>query len=551
MRRYYSYVWLTAALSILLAACGGSNSSPQNSPNNIASPPPANAAPAGGAISNRSTTTYDQILESNIDSERIAFTVHEPDTVTAGQSYPLVLHSHGYSGRRQQTRPTNGLMGQLLANGYGIISIDERGHGANTDGSGGTIRILDPNFEGLDLLQMLDWADANLDWMMVRNGNAVVGAIGGSYGGGYQHLIYRLDPQKRLDAITPDITWYDLRYSLFSNDVFKTFWASALSGVGNNPQHRTDPQVNQGLAQGLLTNSLGQTELDLLYNNSIASNCNGDRPQDPPLTPIPALYSQSVIDTLFNFTETYRNVECLSALGGDVRVFMKPNGHSGGNGQHCGSIELTDARIAWFDEYLKLNTGAANFIPQVCYQLVNNDANSTDAVAVNAIQYSNTDPNPITVATAAHPASDAIIALNGSPQIVNLDLTTISDANGDILAGIPTIVLDMSDPSGINTTGDPIIFVGLGRSTDGGNNYTLIHDQITPFRGFGQHAVDLVGVIERLNQGDIVSLMVHASHAGQYASSGTPAAGTPPAGVPVNITADVRLPLIGTAHPTP
>src|SRR6185295_8341085 len=123
-----------------------------------------------------------------------------PTQVMTGTRYPLILEGHGYGGNRVSAseRPATGdtsLFGRLLDGGYAVISIDQRGHGD----SGGQIRILDPDFEGKDMIQMLDWAEANLPYLAYRNANLLLGAIGGSYGGGYQHTIYAHDPQHRLD----------------------------------------------------------------------------------------------------------------------------------------------------------------------------------------------------------------------------------------------------------------------------------------------------------------------------------------------------------------
>ncbi len=163
----------------------------------------------------RAGRSTDVILSSNVDGVDVAFTVHEPTTFVPGAKYPLILEGHGYGGSRISAaeRPATGntgTMGRLLDAGYGVISVDQRGHGQ----SGGTIRILEPEHEGQDLLQILDWAEAQLPWLAYRDGNLLLGAIGGSYGGGYQHLIYAIDPEHRLDAIAPEITWHDLRYSL-------------------------------------------------------------------------------------------------------------------------------------------------------------------------------------------------------------------------------------------------------------------------------------------------------------------------------------------------
>ena len=509
-----------------LTACGSSQ-------------PPA---PGGGASDSRTGVSYDHVLASDVDGEPIAFTVHEPDTVAKGQSYPLVLDSHGYGGRRVLARPTAGFLARLLANGYGVLSLDERGHGAFTDGSGGTIRILDPEFEGKDWLQVLDWTEENLDWMEFRGGNPVIGGYGGSYGGGYQHLIYRIDPKKRLDAITPAVTWHDLRYSLLPGGVFKTFWTTAVGAIGNSPGNNVDPLVNQGLAQGASTNEFPPEFTELLYNVSMVSNCEGARLQDPPMTPIAALYIQSVIDQLFNFNEGYRNYECASRLGGDVRLFLEPNGHVGGPHQRCGSIDMNDATFAFFEEHLKRVAGAADFVPKICYQLDNVDPEGTDGIMVDSVLVGGT--------AAPEVSASGLILQTGSNEITNLPLITLNDANdpegdGDILAGIPTIELTIANPDPLGAGPEPILFVGLSRSTDGGETWTLLHGQLMPFRGYGDFSTELVGVLERFKHGDAVGLSIYSGSYDQFGSSGSK-----PAAV-ADVTARVRLPLIGTAHPVP
>ena len=68
--------------------------------------------------------------------EAVVFQVIEPRTVVGGQDYPLVLEGHGFAGSRQTNAVDNASITALSNNGYGVISIDQRGHGE----SGGTIR---------------------------------------------------------------------------------------------------------------------------------------------------------------------------------------------------------------------------------------------------------------------------------------------------------------------------------------------------------------------------------------------------------------------------
>ena len=494
---------------------------------------------SGGAKTSRNKISYNQTLVSKKDGSRISITIHEPNSVTIGRSYPLVLHSHGYGGRRQIDRPTDGLIADLLENGYGVISIDERGHGALTDGSGGAARVLDPEFEGRDLLQILDWSEESLDWLQFRNGNPVIGSIGGSYGGGYQNLIYRIDPKKRLDAITPHITWYDLRYSLMPGNVFKTFWTTLVGGVGNSPGNVVDPVVNLSILNGIATNNFSDDFKSLLYNNSIASNCEGQRPQDPDLTPIAALFIQSPIDQLFNLNEAYKSSECLKKLGGDVRLFVVPNGHVGGPHSRCGSMEMDEAILLFFNEHLKKVKNAADTVPKNCLHLNNVDAESTDSISVDELTVGGMSLDEVKI------SGFAVSTLSSSAR--NIPLLTLSGSkglrnNGDILAGIPTIELTLSKSGALTEITDPIVFIGLSRSVDGGKSWTLIHDQVMPFRGYGTFSAELVGVLERFEQNDMLGLAIYSGRIDQFGTSGSRPIAL------VDISAKVQVPFIGAKN---
>lgn len=516
---------IAAGMTLGLAACGNSSNE-------------ATASPAQAATGEVEGVSYDVLLSAELDGEDISFTVHEPDTLVNGASYPLVLHSHGYGGARQAARPSGGLLSDLLANGYGVLSVDERGHNQ----AGGTIRILDPTKEGQDWLQILDWAEAELAWLAYDDGNPIIGATGGSYGGGFQHLVYALDAKHRLDAIAPDITWHDLRYSLFSGGVFKSMWATLLSAVGNNPaaNNRQDAEVNEGLTQGQTTNNLDDDKLALLYQNSLRSHCEGNNATTAPggLQPIDAFITQSHLDTLFNFNDAYHNFECLRALGGDVRLFTKATGHgldNGDGGQNCGALERDAATLAWFDEKLKGRVGAADSIPQICLNLGSEGA---DAVT----------PTTITVGGSSFAIDQQTITVGeGNPNIVYVPLYT-APADGDVLAGIPTIQLTLADPitGAENPALDPILFIGLGLQAAGGSAPTSsLMNQVRPFRGYGQFDEELVGVMTRMSEGDQIVLMLHASHSQQYPGSGSLTPAT------LLVDANVALPLLGPTPPTP
>lgn len=313
----------------------------------------------------------------------IAFTVFEPAVFNCDLGNPLVLEGHGYGGSRASS--PRGIMGDLIAAGAGMISIDQRGFGE----SGGSVRVMDPDFEGQDLLQILDWAEDNLDWLRYasspkpagnREFNMVAGATGGSYGGGYQLLIHNIDPLKRLDALTPDIAWNDLRYSLNPGGAYgvenfepaegnikptgtvKSGWALLLVAGGETgslqPKLQAgDPMalqtsgqdnlIRETLLRGATANRFPEGALEFFRYHSPSYWCDSEAPgaqsflqsevtpglaQKTP-DPVDILFTQGFRDTLFNFNDAFHNFSCYRALEddkgkkADVRLLTHQSGH--------------------------------------------------------------------------------------------------------------------------------------------------------------------------------------------------------------------------------
>lgn len=586
---------LAGSIAALASACGSSSegtSSASASPAvSLASTPSpvtmTGSVPASPTAGSRAGTVYTIELVGEVTGDTVGITVFEPTTLVAGKKYPLVLHSHGYSASRQKSTSTDPVSGtlspgsidSLLAAGYGAISISERG----SDESTGTIRVMDPDYEGHDLISVLDWAEHNLDWLMYAPSadgsdphNLVVGSIGGSYGGMYQYLIHNIDPKHRLDAIVPQIAPSDLTYSLFPNNTIKAAWDSILFAIGdtagqNLDRGHTDPYITNFFVKGLTTNQIPKDGDDFFYYHSNQYFC-GDRsvagngeinamvgsagmPLKPGYAPVRgprvnAMIFQGMRDTLFTFNNAYQNYQCLNGEGGDVRLLSYQYGHNAlqivpdvGNHLYqpvgneldssCGNVSVDTATVGFFDEYLKGIPGAANkAVPtQNCLSLTKGDAVLVDQITTG------------TAGKAIDIPSTTVVA-GGAPDVpVSVPLGITAGSNGDVLGGIPYAELDV-EPVNAALPGEPIVFVGLGQTRNGVPGvYDLVDNQVTPLRGSGLHKVDLVGIAERLAPGDTLALLIYGAH-DQYHVTGSVNVGSP-AVVPVTVAGKVWVPMLG------
>jgi len=329
--------------TLALAACGNSSDSPGNKD-------------AGAGVEGK---VYRQAIESPT-GDTVVFQVMEPTVVEPGRTYPLVLQGHGYGGQRN-LEPSD-FQQRLRDAGYYVISIDQRGFGEST----GTVRVMDPEYEGVNLVAILDWAETLPQLARRDNGQMMVGSYGGSYGGMYQVLLWAVDPQQRLRVLAPDITPHDLTYSLNPNGVLKSGFGLLLAVGGEatnaqnfingmasldparvsaamaNPPPHQDPAIYETLVQAVATGRFSEASHNFFKYHSFAHYCEG-QPAGPQnfevatpdaLTQLPVLppaadvlITQGVRDGLFNYNDGYNNYQCMKSLGGDVRFFTHQSGH--------------------------------------------------------------------------------------------------------------------------------------------------------------------------------------------------------------------------------
>lgn len=448
---------------------------------------------------NNASCTLQQNLEGNrsyqvtlpsASGETISFQVLEPSTINcaarASGAHPLILQGHGFGGARNTTGFAN-----YRELGYAVISIDQRGFGDST----GTVRVMDPDFEGRDLVQILDWAEQNLDYLawrdegsmlkpfvarpadaqsLARGPNLLVGAIGSSYGGGYQFLLQNVDAKERLDAMAPDIAWHDLRWSLNPGDVIKTGWDLLLVAGGSAgsygpglqnqeppTQRGLDPYIVEVLARGVATGEFPREALEWFRYHSPSYWCglNGQptmpyavrehAPFDPNVMltglleelpgsnqrtgqpALPVLISQGMKDTLFNFNDAWWNYQCMATRGDDVRLITHQSGHllpliqAGGNND-CGGRNRGTATVQWFAEKLRGSAPAAilrGTEEALCLSLADGDAVDI----------------PFTQFLAPRAANSTLPALEaGYTEVADVNLATVPQ-------GAPAALLGLGD----------------------------------------------------------------------------------------------------------
>lgn len=478
---------IALSAGLLLSACGGSSEAP-----NV----PASAS--GEARYFFETVT-------SFDGTPIAVTAFVP-ALAPGQTAPLILHSNGWGDTRTQ-QPTDltydpnnfygdmhhGMVTRMWRAGYVVISMDNRGWGD----SGGQARIMDPDREIRDYSAVINWAEANLP-VAKRDGRAVVGAVGGSYGGGFQMPLAKQDA--RIKAVSPWVTWHDLRYSLAPDEVVRSGHVTLLN-IAGLVLARMDPFIPRAYTQALVTNRPPADVLVTLANHSPVTACgNGTQ------RPVDALIVQGTRDTLFDLLEGWQNAECLRAGGADARLLAVPNGHlfniqnvqAPPTSSLCGPVDPFESTVAWYDEKLKGMHGAASRIPRVCLPLSDTEALILDEMPMGGL------PLAIPETTVLWQPGNVY---NDGMQYVPLKTVTGERA----LAGIPRLRLRLESPL---PTDEDIVFVGVAvQRADGGRE--LVSDQIRPLRGTGVREMLLPGISTMLAPGDELGLAIYTSH-GQY-----------------------------------
>ena len=258
---------------------------------------------------------------------KICYTIFKPAGASRDHKVPFIMHSHGWGGSRT-TDPQ--AFRQWLRAGYGVLSFDQRGFGE----SGGRAHVERPHLEGRDNLRLIRLV-AGLPWVRKDGpGDPRLGAIGGSYGGGYQYLGAFMSLKNRgtpvYDALAPEITWNDLNESLAPQGVVRSAWAYALAAAAV-PTDALPPRVYRALLEGSATGEWpdgdrpGSVNMVRFFRKNGPSHhvAQGRR------LDIPVLMGQGHTDSLFNLQQGLDNWR--TALTREARRRSMFVGYNGGH----------------------------------------------------------------------------------------------------------------------------------------------------------------------------------------------------------------------------
>ncbi|MFJ2312180.1 alpha/beta fold hydrolase [Streptomyces sp. NPDC087846] len=245
---------------------------------------------------------------------------------------PAVLIGHGFGGSKDDVRAQ---AERLARSGYAVLTWSARGFGK----SGGDIALNDPDREIKDVSRLIDWLADRPEVRLDAKGDPRVGVTGASYGGAAALLAAGYD--KRVDAIAPQITYWNLADALFPDGVFKKLWAGIFVTTGGGCQ-KFEKRLCAMYERVAVSGKPDAAARALLTERSPSAVA--DRIE------VPALIVQGQSDSLFPLGQADAMARAISGNGAPVAVDWTAGGHDGGDLE----TDRVQHRIgAWFDRYLK------------------------------------------------------------------------------------------------------------------------------------------------------------------------------------------------------
>ena len=451
---------------------------------------------------------------------------------TAGSGRrPAVLLGHGFGGSKDDVK---GEAEKLARDGYAVLTWSARGFGRST----GKIGLNDPKGEVADVSKLIDWLAKRPEVRLDKAGDPRVGVTGGSYGGAISLLAAGYD--RRVDAIAPAITYWNLSDALFPNGVFKKLWAGIFINSGGGCDRFEDRlcAMYDRVAESGKPDAAAEKLLEERSPSAVADRIK-----------VPTLIVQGQSDSLFPLGQADAMAKAISANGAPVDVDWISGGHDGGDME----ADRVQARVgSWFDRYLKdepgVDTGPAFRVTRT------GGIDSTDGAAQlrgasgDAYPGLSSGGHPVALtggeqsfqnpAGASPPAISALPGLGGSgglSQLSALGVGVSLDFPGQFakfdsatltrdlrITGSPTATVHVK-----SSTGDAVLFGKVYDVGPGGTQQVLPSQLVAPIRVENAKAgkdvtLTLPAVDHEVQKGHRLRLVLASTDLG-YASPAAPA----------------------------
>ncbi|MGW0993435.1 CocE/NonD family hydrolase [Streptomyces sp. NPDC002523] len=444
---------------------------------------------------------------------------------------PAVLLGHGFGGSKDDMRRQ---AEDLARDGYAVLTWSARGFGHST----GKIGLNDPKHEVTDVSRLIDWLAKQPQVQLDKPGDPRVGVAGGSYGGAISLLAAGHD--RRVDAIAPAITYWNLADALFPDGVFKKLWAGVFFNTGGGCA-RFEPELCRMYDRVAESGTPDQAARTLLEERSPSAVA--DRIK------VPTLLLQGQTDSLFTLAQSDAAEKAIRANGAPVDVDWIAGGHDGGD-METGRVE--NRVRAWFDRYLKddrsADTGPAFRITRT------GGVDSTDGAALlrgasakaypglhdhrKAIALTGGEQHIANPAGASPPGVSALPGLGGAGGLAQLSALGVGvslDFPGQYarfdsgplrtalrVTGSPTVTAHIT-----STADDAVLFAKVYDVGPDGTRQVLPSQLVAPLRVTGAKAgkdvtISLPAIDHEVQKGHRLRLVLASTDLG-YASPTAPA----------------------------
>ena len=365
-------------------------------------------APATASAVQREDGTVTSVAKG--EEAEIVYHLFLPDRASAKRPVPVVLQTHGWGGTGETEVDDENL---FIRAGYGLLTWDQRGFGA----SGGKVHVDSPEYEGQDVMRLIDMLAGDPRIASERPGDPRIGMSGGSYAGGIQFVTAALD--KRVDAIAPEIAWNNLSNTLAPGGVIKLQWSLLLYAAGAASAYGQadgyDFALHRALAESSANGSWSEATHGFFESRGPAHLLDDIE--------APTFIIQATTDTLFPPSQAADNWEALEAYG---NVPLKMAWYCGGHGVcdpfESGPEDHVDRRIVkWFNRWVK-GRKRARTGPGFEYLDQQGDWNRARSYPVPAARTITSERGSGVVTTPGEPTAGGVIGLSATEGQTSLEV---------------------------------------------------------------------------------------------------------------------------------